>query len=205
MEELAITMAKQRARCSIKARGPFNTPIARIMHQPCQPKQPEEMDPPQSGALVGRLCYHQATECYLKALREFHTKSGKALLEAADLEPVQIEDIREQSWRKARRHATKINEADRARSMAKHLKKGSKGYKRYHLVGLAKTAKLISSNSARDKHLKSTVAGRKQLKERRRLELQRSWPRRRTLRRWAKKQSDRLSHQARQHLEERGS
>jgi len=56
--------------------------------------------------------------------------------------------------------------------------------------------------AARDKHLKSPVAGRKQLKERRRLELQRSGSRRRTLRRWAKKQSNRLSYQARQHLEE---
>ena len=55
--------------------------------------------------------------------------------------------------------------------------------------------------AARDKHLKRSVAGRKQLKERQRLQHQRSHPRRKTLKRAAKTQPNRLAHQDRRNLE----
>ena len=141
-------MAKQRVRYMVKAKAPVDTPIARMMAQPFRPQPPKEMNPPQTGALVGRLCYHQATEQYLKALRDFHTgPKGKTLLGAAGLEPVLFGDIGVQQWDKARRFAAKVSSADRVRSEAKRLSGGSKGWRIYHNAGLAKTANLMASHS----------------------------------------------------------
>ena len=55
--------------------------------------------------------------------------------------------------------------------------------------------------AARDKHLKGSVAGREQLKERQRLQRQRSRPLRKPLKRAAKTQPNRLAHKGRRNLE----
>ena len=64
------------------------------LYIPFKPPTPSEVNPPQRGSLVKKLCQHQATEHCLKTLRDFHTEPrGKALISEAGLEPALVEDI----------------------------------------------------------------------------------------------------------------